>query len=281
MGYCLDSTNQIILTVHENSKLFLLNKLQKMKRNKGNVIKILFFSVLNLIIANKKLFGQNNAPLFSVRISLQSDFQKDAFQDVHFPFEFKEHSTTATNWGIDLLGEKEIFNNWSVYIGTGYFRNKFNFKRFYDHQLLNIGRDSFLIGTSTSNYTFHLLRFPIGISYRLLEKNKYDVNLGIENVINFSFQQVYNGGKPFPGANDKYSKLRYYGNSILLFGCISKQVSQNSRLQIELYTRPLNIYKRKDLFLFENNSTPFTRTFDGIGLSLKYSTNFKSKNHKP
>lgn len=225
--------------------------------------------------SNKKLFAQINKSLFSFRISLQSDLQKADFTDTQFPYEFKEHVTTELNWGIDLLREKKILNKCSLYFGIGYFRNKFNFKRAYDHQLLNSGTDSLPIGTSTNNYTFHLLRFPIGISYQLLKKNKYDFNLGIENVINFSLQQVYNGGKPFVGANDKYSRFSYYSNSVFFFGRISRRLSKNSFLQIEPYIRLLNIYKRKDPFLYESNSEPYKRIFDGMGLSLKYATNFK------
>ncbi len=252
-----------------------------MKRSKKNIIKALFLSAICLLTPNRILFAQINNPVFSVRVSLQSDFQKADFKDTQFPNEFKEQSATQMNLGIDLLSEKRIHNNWSVYAGIGYFRNKFNFKRAYDHQLLNIGRDSLPVGTTTSDYTFHLLRLPIGISYQLLKKSRYNFNIGIENIINFSFLQVYNGQKPFPDANNKYSRFGYYGNSIHLFCRISRQVSPNSLIQIEPYVRLLNRYKREDPFLFENNSKPYTRTIDAIGLSFKYSTNFKPKNYKP
>ena len=241
---------------------------------KKNQIILFLFPLLCFLAINNNLLAQNKGLALSVRIFLQSDFQKADFKDAYFPFEFKQHSSTATNWGIDLLIEKEIHTNWDVYAGIGYFRNKFNFKRAYNHQLLNAGRDSLPIGTSTTNYVFHLLRYPIGISYRILKNSKYDFNLGLEVITNFSFQQVYNGRKPFPNANNKYSKFNYYGNSILFFCRISRQVSRSSFLQIEPNIRVLNIYKRKDPFLFETNSKPYSRTVDAIGLSLKYSFAF-------
>lgn len=223
---------------------------------------------------SKKLIAQINKSLFSVRIAVQSDFQKATFKDTRFPYELKEHKASQINWGLDLLNENRIYNNWRVYFGIGYFRNKFNFERFYDHQLLNIGRDSFPIGTSTYDYTFHLLRIPMGLSFLILKKNEYDFSLAIEQAINFSFQQVYNGRMPFSGANNRYSKFKYYGNSILLVASISKSLSKNSLIHIEPYLRLLNIYQRKDPFLFENNSKPYSRIFDAIGVSLKCSTDF-------
>ena len=245
-----------------------------------NIVKIFFLSFVYLVALNGKVLSQNNSPIVSIRLSLQSDFQKADFKDSQFPYQFKKHSATALNWGIDLLKEKNISNRWSVYVGAGYFRNKLNFKRAYDHQLLNAGRDSLPIGTSTSDYSFHLFRLPIGVSYGLVKKNKYNFSLGLENAVNFSFQQVYNGEKPFPDANNKYSIFKYYGNTVLFFLRFSNYINQNSLLQIEPYVRLLNIFKRKDLFLFESNSNPYVRTFDGIGLSLKYSIIFKHKKHK-
>jgi hypothetical protein len=231
---------------------------------------LLLLSALLSTIAN----AQNKSVFITPRISFQSDFQKADFKDIRFPFEYKEHTATQLNWGIDLLIEKYLTYKLSVYIGVGYFRNKFNFKRWYDHELLNNGRDSFPIGTSTNNYIFHLLNFPIGANYKFLKKNNYDFILGIENVVNFSFQQVYNGRKAFPEATNKYTKFSYYGNTVLLFGGISKYLSHSSLLQLGPYVRLLNFYKRKDLFLYENNPKRYIRTFDGIGLSLKYATIF-------
>jgi hypothetical protein len=234
----------------------------------------LFLLLLCLIPFKQKLNAQHDKALFSVRVSAQSDFQKARFKEIHFPYDFREHKANQINWGLDFLSRKKISNRSNVYFGIGYFRNKFNFKRAYDHQFLNRGRDSFPIGTNTYDYTFHLLRIPIGLSFLILEKNKYDFRLAIEQTVNFSFQQIYNGQLPFPNANNKYSKFKYYGNSILIFLPISKHFSRNTQVGIEPYIRLFNIYQRKDLILFENESKPYSRLFDGIGVALKYSTIF-------
>ena len=241
---------------------------------KETFIKSLLLLSLCLIPFKKKLVAQINKSLFSVRFSVQSDFQKATFKDTRFPYELKEHKASQINWGLDFLSTKKISNRSNVYFGIGYFRNKLNFQRAYDHQLLNSGRDSFPIGTATYDYTFHLLRIPVGLSFLILKKNKYDVSLAIEQTVNFSFQQVYNGQIPFPNANNKSSKFKYYGNSILLFVPISKHFSENSQIGIEPYVRLLNIYQRKDPILFENESKLNSRFFDGIGVSIKYSTIF-------
>ena len=52
--------------------------------------------------------------------------------------------------------------------------------------------------------------------------------LAIENLVNFSFQQFYNGPKAFPEATNTNTALNYYGNTVLLFGGISKHLSHRS-----------------------------------------------------
>ncbi|WP_276501264.1 hypothetical protein [Terrimonas pollutisoli] len=241
-----------------------------MKKNKSpfSIFPLLF---LCSFLFKNSLFAQSKEPIFSVRVSVQSDFQKADFKDASFPFDYKRHSTTTINFGIDALIEKEITKQITAYIGAGYYRNKFTFSRFYDHRLLNIGTDSILIGTSTRNYTFHLLRCPVGIYYQLIKLNKYALNFGLENIVNFSFQQAYNGAKPFPTANNKYSGFRYYGNSILISISGMKRISPTSFLELGPYVRVLNIYKRKDPILFDYNTKFYSRNFDGIGFSIKYS----------
>ena len=218
-------------------------------------------------------YCQLGNPQLSIRISLQSDFQKANFKDTQFPFEYKEHSASQINWGIDVLAGKEIFKKWHGYIGVGYFKNKFNFKRAYDHTLLNPINDSIPLGTSTSNYTYNLIRFPIGLSYRLVSKNKIAVNLGIEGIINFSFSQVYNGTKPFPDANNRLKKFDFFGNSLLLFGQITSEITKKKHLQIEPYIRVLNLSKGKNPILYESTSKTISKTFDAIGISINYSFN--------
>ena len=148
------------------------------------------FIVTIIIFCTVRTVAQNKNVLISPRGSFQSDFQKADFKDNKFPFEFKEHTATQLNWGTDLLIEKYLTDKLSVYIGAGYFRNKFNFKWQYDHQLLNSGRDSIPIGTSTKNYIFHLLRFPIGANYQILKRNNYAFYFGYRKFGQFFISTV-------------------------------------------------------------------------------------------
>lgn len=241
-----------------------------MKKNKSPFSIFPFLFLCSFLFKNS-LFAQSKEPIFSVRGSVQSDFQKADFKDVSFPFDYKRHSTTTINFGIDALIEKEITKQITAYLGAGYYRNKFTFSRFYDHRLLNIGTDSILIGTGTRNYIFHLFRLPLGISWQFVKEDKHTFSLGLENIVNFSFQQAYNGAKPFPTANNKYSGFRYYGNSILISISGMKRISSASFLELSPYVRVLNIYKRKDPILFDNTTKAYTRNFDGVGLSIIYS----------
>lgn len=233
-----------------------------------------FLFLISCILFSTVVVAQNKKFSITARIPLQIDFQKATFKDVHFPFEFKEHSVIATNWGIDLLSEKEITKKLGVYIGIGYLRDRFNFQRFYDHQLLNIGTDSLPIGTTVYNYTYHLFRLPIGIAYKIIETKKLDLQVGFENIFSFSFLQIYNGAKPFANANNKLSHFRYFGNSIMFFIQFSKPISNTSSLKLEPYLRISNTY-RKDPILYENANETNARTFDAFGLAIKYSFTLK------
>ncbi len=214
--------------------------------------------------------AQNKSVFITPRISLQSDFQKADFKDNQFPFEFKEHTATQLNYGIDLLFDKYLTDKLSVYIGAGYFRNKFNFKKFYDHRLLNIGTDSIPLGTATRNYIYHFIRFPVGVDYTIISTKKETYKIGGEIIFNCSFQKIYNGGKPFPNANNKLSKFQYSGNTINLFATVAIPINSNSFFEIEPYIRIYDIYK-KDKVFYENPSENITHSFDALGLSLKYS----------
>ena len=100
----------------------------------------IFIFLLVTILISTIVTAQNKSLIISTRISLQSDFQKAEFKSIP-PNTTTKHSTATLNWGIDLLFEKYITNNFSSYISFGYFKNKFDFKRGYDHELLNIGSD--------------------------------------------------------------------------------------------------------------------------------------------
>lgn len=217
--------------------------------------------------------AQKNNFFIDVRIPVQVDFQKE---DIGFPVRFipKEQTATVLNYGIDGLAEKKFGEKVRAYAGAGYFRNKFKFRKLYDHQLLNIGRDSFPIGTFTHNYIYNLIRFPFGISYTITINQKNEFRIGSEIVFNCSYRKVYNGGKPFQNANNKYSGFQYSGYAINLFTCIAIPISGNSFFELEPYIRLYHTY-RQDEILYENPDNTMKKRFNALGLSLKYSLNLK------
>lgn len=219
-------------------------------------------------------FGQTRKVIISARISSQLDFQKSSFKNSQFPFEYKEQTSQKINWGLDVLAERKLSKSWYLNGGLGYYKNTFNFKRAYDHRLLNAGTDSIPIGTSTNNYTFHLLRFPIGIGYQVYKNNRYLFNVGLEHIVNFSFAQNYNGSKAAPDASTTRHKFEYYGNSVVLIGRITKASTKSRQIHLEPYIRVLNFYNDKNDVLFEYGSKPVTRYIDAFGLSIKFSTHF-------
>ena len=98
--------------------------------------------------------------------------------------------------------------------------------------------------------------------------------MGTEFIINYSFNRIYNGGKPFPAANNKLSVFSYLGNSINLFGRFKLPINSNKFIEVEPYMRVFNIYK-KDEILFENPNENISRNFDAFGLSIIYVLNNK------
>ena len=222
-------------------------------------------------------FSQTEPFSISLRVSGQFDFQKAEYKEGSFPFDYKEHKITVFNYGADILAENKLSNKFRISAGIGYFRNKIIQHRFYEHRLLNIGTDSLPIGTKITNYILHHLRVPIGISYKVGVVKNYEIDLGLENMLNFSLTQVYNGGLPFNGANNRYTHLDYYGNSVIFSLSASKKLTQKSQLNAALYTRLWNIYKRKNPILFEYEDGYYSRFFDALGLSVKYSFSFKRK----
>ena len=152
---------------------------------------------------------------------------------------------------------------------VGFFRNRFNIKRGYDHQTLNVGRDSFPIGTKTSNYTYSLLHLPVGFNFEISKIKTTSISVGIEHFFNFSFRRKYNGAVPFEGANTTYNGLKYFGNSSNLLINLSKQLHK-SKIEIEPYIRIYNKYK-KDRFFKEDENETVTRYFDAFGIGFKYS----------
>jgi len=199
------------------------------------------------------------------------DFQKERIESAPISVS-KDQRSVVLNYGIDFLVKKDLDRNINTYIGIGYFRNKFNFKRFYAHRLLNIGTDSIPLGTSTSSYTYNLARIPFGISIDVNMKQKIAFKVSGELIMNYSFNRIYNGSKPFPTANNKLSVFSRLGNSINLFGRFKLPINRNNFIEVEPYLRVFNIYK-KDEILFEDSNQKNSRKFDAFGISTIYILN--------
>lgn len=205
-------------------------------------------------------FSQSSKIKAQLRIPIQYEQQKAA---ITTPFGIKEENANAVNFGIDALLNYN-FDKVTFHAGAGFFRNRFNIKREYDHRALNVGRDSLPIATDADNYTYSLLRFLTGISYEVAKIKKVNVSIGLEHFFNFCFQRKYNGRIPFEGANTKYNGFTYFGNSAQLFFNFRK-----NRTALEPYVRIYNKYK-KDRFLKEKENESIIRYFDAYGISIKY-----------
>ena len=219
--------------------------------------------LLLFIYLFKSSFSQTTKIQLQVRLPIQLDMQK---AEETFTWGTKVHKANTVNFGLDALIKYKV-EKFSFYTGIGFFRNRLNIKRGYDHQALNIGRDSLPIGTNTKNYNYSLLKLPLGLIFEILRTKKVHYSIGAEFINNFSFRRKYNGAIPFEGANTVYNGFNYFGNSVNLFTSISKK-----NIELEPYVRIYNIYK-KDRFLKENENEKITRYFDAIGISILYSFN--------
>jgi hypothetical protein len=206
-------------------------------------------------------FSQSNNIRLQLRIPFQYERQK---AEISTPFGIKEQKANAINFGIDALMSYRI-NKVQFHGGAGFFRNRFNIKREYDHRALNAEIDSLPIGTDANNYSYSLLRFPIGASYQFAKIKDVQISVGAEHLFNFSFRRRYNGRVPFDGANTKYNGFTYFGNSAVLF--LNFRLKQ---IEVEPYLRFFNQYK-KDKFLKENENETIVRNFDAFGIAVRYS----------
>lgn len=206
-------------------------------------------------------FSQSSKVQLQLRLPIQLDMQK---AEIVLPLRIDEQKASTINFGLDVLIKYKI-KKYSFYTGIGYFRNRFNIKRGYDHQALNIGTDSLPVGTDTKNYDYSLIRIPLGFTYEVLRNKNINVNVGAEFFNNFSFRRKYNGRLPFDGANTVYNGFNYFGNSLNFFLSLSKK-----NIEFEPYLRLYNSYK-KDRFLKELETEKTTRYFDAIGISFRYS----------
>ena len=158
------------------------------------------------------VYAQNLNVILSVRFPIQYEIQKEEI--TYGPHETQNAS--AVNFGIDVLASSNI-SKLVLFTGLGYFKNKINITRPYDHQLLNAGNDSLSILTRTKNYTYSLIRVPLGIEVPLFKKQNFTLSTGVEHQFSFCFKQKYNGGKPFEDAKDSHASFRYFGNNFQFF----------------------------------------------------------------
>ena len=119
------------------------------------------------------------------------------------------------------------------------------------------------------NYIYNLVRFPLGIIYEIKTTSKSVYKIGAEIILNYSFQKIYNGGKPFPNANNKISDFQYSGNSVIVFTSIGIQITSYSLLELEPYLRIYHTHK-KDQILFEDPKESIKNSFDALGVIIKY-----------
>jgi hypothetical protein len=227
----------------------------------------IIFAVSCYLISSLSI-AQTGSLSLGLQIPLQVDFEKEiiGYPVVNSP---QEQKVSVLNYGINILVEKKLEGKLSIFAGAGFLRKEFNFKRFYNHELLNTGVDSLPIGTSTQNYVYKFLRFPFGASYTINTNKKIAYKIGGDFYFNWAFQKKYNGGKPFPDANDKLSKFQYSGNSANLFFNISILMNSSSFLEIEPFVEVYNVYK-KDEVLFEDPNEKITHSFDAVGMRIKY-----------
>jgi hypothetical protein len=225
------------------------------------IVPILLF----MHFANASLCQENDLQ-FALRLPIQYDLQR---AEIPFSFGTEVQKAEAINFGIEALINYKI-RKASIYTGVGFFRNRFNIKRGYDHQALNIGRDSLPIGTSTKNYTYSLLRLPLGFNLEILQIKNTRIGIGAEHFFNFSFRRKYNGAVPFEGANTVYNGVNYFGNSFNFFINLTRSLQKSkSIVEIEPYVRIYNNYK-KDRFLKEKENENVVRSMDAFGVGIRY-----------
>lgn len=216
-------------------------------------------------------FSQKRDLRFALRFPIQYELQKAI---IPFTWGNEIQKARAINFGLDALMNYKI-NNFSIYTGAGFFRNRFNIKRGYDHQALNKGRDSLPIGTQTHHYTYSLLRLPLGVRFEVAKIKNVQMGLGLEHLLNFSFCRKYKGTTPpIEDFNNTYKHINYFGNSANFLITISRILQNKNSIQAESYVRILNKYK-KDRFLKENENENVTRNIDAFGVGIKYTFTLK------
>lgn len=207
------------------------------------------------------LTAQTNNLKLHIRIPIQYEQQK---ANISTPFGVREAQANAINFGTDILLAYTV-KKINFYGGIGYFRNRFNIRREYDHRALNAGSDSIPLGTEALYYTYSLLRIPTGFTHSVLKQGNTQVLLGVEHVFNFSFRRKYNGAVPYSGARNTNTQFSYFGNCANVV--VNLKVQQ---MEFGAFIRVLNSYK-KDRFLKENEDETVIRYLDAFGISVLYS----------
>jgi hypothetical protein len=225
----------------------------------------LCFAILAIALSGPlKCLSQSRKDNLHVTISVpvQNDYQ----EMVSGASQTKQLAT-AVNFGLRLQLHANVSRHVSVSAGIGYFRERFNIRRGYDHVQLNLGRDSFLVYTLTKYYAYRLLEFPLTFTF-LFTPNIRSAGLSLTYIPAFSISTLYEGGVAIYGANKVYSGTRFYSHSVLVSGLIPVTVGRRY-FSIEPYIRVVRSYK-KDKYLYENPNEYTNRSLDAIGVSFAY-----------
>lgn len=218
--------------------------------------------VLCIHLANVSVSQQKDLS-FQLRFPVQYELQKAV---IPFTWGNEIQKANAKNFGLDALMNYKI-NKFSIYTGAGFFRVRFNIKRFYDHQAFS--GDSLPIGIKAHHYTYSLLRLPFGVHFEISKIKNIQIALGLEHFFNFSLRRKYKGHTTIEGTNTAYNGINYFGNSANFLLTISNPLPNKNLIQVEPYVRIFNKYK-KDRFLYENENESISRNFDAFGIGIKY-----------
>ncbi|MBV9987341.1 MAG: hypothetical protein JO301_06660 [Chitinophagaceae bacterium] len=176
-------------------------------------------------------------------------------------------TATILNYGIQLSANKKVNNHLLFSGGLGYFRQRFNIKRVYDHQTLNSGSDSLPIELSVSHYVYHLLEVPLGLSY-LFGSNATSPGLKLTYTAAFTLASVYKGGVPFTGARTTDGTIRFFSSAVAVAAIFPFKIG-SQYFSIQPFVRILYNYK-KDRIFYENPSESVSRSFDAAGVNFSY-----------
>lgn len=223
-------------------------------------MKAFIYSILLTLLFGKATSQVNEWEL-KLRLPIQYEMQK---AEVPYSWGNEILKGKVLNFGGDILIVRQIAKA-SLQTGVGLFRNRFNIKRPYDHQLLNNSIDSLPIGTFTESYSYSLLRFPIAAYFDVITvKQGFALGVGAEYVFNFSFHRKYNGRLPFNGARTSFREFSFFGNAINVLFILKK-----GKLEAEPYMRLYQRFK-KDRFLRENENDFHSSKTDAFGIAVKY-----------